>query len=243
MNKTKMNVIDSVGIAEINIDNQCGICLEPMAETRAFITPPEAGSPPPSETSENTSRFLCGHAFHSSCAVQSLLVSYKCPSCRTEINGSSTSSDELDAEEIRNHIINEINRFVEDPLMDRDPLMTFIRSRVPDVQRARQQFRQALANYNQLQDRMRHLRRVAIRDALNTLRRQHYASCDNAITQLQQRWQRVIDAETTSWQQLRGEAPSGDHWEFYQSLTAIDHVSPARVLQEDIRSRRFWSLR
>jgi hypothetical protein len=226
--------------------NECGICLENL-NCPSYIPPNQSAAfnSVKEESPQQTSRFPCGHAFHSNCAVQSLFSSRRCPSCRSNIDPSSSLDNETNMN-ILNDAANDAiltMTFNTDPTLIHDATMIRIRAHDRDVKRERLLFRHALAEYNRLQDRMRHRRRSAIQEALGALRRRHYTACDEAIVSLQKKIQSVQGFEAAAWERATGHPPSGSSWEDYLSLSAIDFIGPSRLRTESMLDRRFWSLR
>lgn len=209
----------------------CGVCLEALGcasfDKNADVDP------------DSVHRFSCGHAFHASCAIRSVLVSRRCPSCRASLNAkdSDTESEDLPV------IIHTHPSAASDVRMNSDITMGRVRSTSADVQRERRVFRMMVAEYNRLHDRMRHRRRAALQEALGAFRRRHYANCDQAIVRLQIHLERVRHAEAKAWAEIEGSVPSGDAWEQYLSIDATEFVGLSSRRSENMLDRRFWSLR
>ena len=211
---------------------ECGICLEAMA-VPSYLADAQA------ETLDHGhSRFACGHAFHAACAVQALLSGApRCPSCRANLDPSRLAWEDADTPVL-------IRTDLEvDLSMSSDPTMRRVRSRYSEVQVLRRALRQRVTTYNRLQDRMRHLRRAAIQEALGAFRRRHYEACSAAIEGVQAALLDVVDSERKAWQIETGAAPSGVAWEVYAQQAAPDVVGQPRTRTESLLDRRFWSLR
>lgn len=217
----------------------CSICLEAL-DCPSFVA---QGSSQWADAAmpDNASRFPCGHAFHSSCAVQSLLTSRTCPTCRASVDAAYAASEDSEDSETLNFVVH--THEAQDPTMSRDPLMHRIRSRSQAVQQERRTFRLELREYNRLQDQMRHRRRQALQEALGALRRRHYATCDLAISRLQASLLRVHQRESEAWVEEVGEEPSGNAWQRYAARDASEYIGQPRQRCETMLDRRFWSLR
>ena len=210
------------------------MCLDALG-CASFAKNAEAVDP------DTVHRFPCGHAFHASCAIRSVLVSRRCPSCRASLDAkdsesvSDTESEDLPVIHSHTH--------TSDVHMNSNSTMGRVRSTSAEVQRERRAFRMMVAEYNRMHDRMRHRRRAAVQEALGAFRRRHYATCDQAILQLQMVLERVRNAEAKAWAEIEGSVPSGDEWEHYLSIDATEFIGLSSRRSENMLDRRFWSLR
>lgn len=220
---------------------ECGICLEVMAVPSYRA----ASADETEELDHRHSRFVCGHAFHAACAVQALLNGLpRCPSCRANLNPLAAHAADAveDGDEddtpilFRSGVDADFN-------MSYHPIMRRVRSRYSDVQSSRRMLRERVHSYNRLQDRMRHLRRAAIQEALGAFRRRHYEACSAAIHGVQAALQDVLDGESKAWEREAGAPPAGAEWALYSQQTAPDLVAEANRRSENLLDRRFWSLR
>lgn len=209
---------------------ECGICLEDLGCAAYVASSSDAQVP------DNVNRFPCGHAFHSSCAVQTLLTSRSCPTCRANLDPNHEPSDE-------ESIVDFFHIVPSDVTMAHDPRMHRLRSRSAEIQLARRTFRLQLSDYNRMQDRMRHRRRQAIQEALGALRRRFYSSCTVALGRLQISLDRVLALEQEAWRSDTGEEPSGHQWVRYLARDASEYIGQPRDRCESMLDRRFWSLR
>ena len=218
---------------------ECGVCLEAMP-CASFVSPTAAAASV-AVVLENEHRFRCGHAFHANCAVQSLLASRKCPTCRASLDGVDASSEDDDAPTAL-WFPSPPAAGASDPNMLRNPVLARVRSLHEGVRTERRAFRAIVANYNRLHDRMRHRRRAAIQEALGAFRRRHYAACDAAICGVQEALERVQQAEARAWEEQEGSAPEGQAWNTYLQRDATDYVGLPSRRCDNMMDRRFWSL-
>jgi hypothetical protein len=226
---------------------ECGVCLEAMAcssYVSGHATAGEAGSAGATAAAadpDNVHRFPCGHAFHASCAIQSVLVSRRCPTCRASLDAHAGHEEESGSESDGLPMILHAHH-ASDPRMNSHSVMARVRSTSVEVQRERRAFRLLIAEYNRMHDRMRHRRRAALQEALGAFRRRHYASCDAAIRRVQFSLERVQMAEARAWQEQKGSAPEGQEWDAYVQRDATDYVGLPSRRCENMMDRRFWSL-
>jgi hypothetical protein len=235
-----MERIESGSAAAAPCDSkECGICMDDMPWLSFLGKEAAQVEDSTADGHANASRLACGHAFHATCLVQLLLTSTVCPRCRQSVG---PDKEDSDIEEVDFGSGNVWILGTSDDLMADNPTMHSIRSSDATVQAARAGLREAVRSYRRLRERLRHVRRVSLEDALRGFRRRHMPVLDAAVVRVQTALARARNSERRAWRRVTSQAPRGEDWDSYEAVNSIGLLMQNTQSHTDPLHRRFWNL-